>query len=228
MLDHYHLNHRERRQLRELASLFLHEKAINGAGGQAVNLPMRIFIAAQACLLILNLDLDYFRGWREVIVYPQSFVVTREERDAAGVVHLTSRVLGGEAWLRGPVILSWADAGFDAHRRGRTSNVVLHEFAHKLDMLTGSANGMPPLHAGMLRSQWTMVFTRAYSDLCRQVEHHPTAIDPYAATSPAEFFAVLSGIFFEQPALLKTVYPDVFQQMCLFYQQDPVQRASRG
>jgi Mlc titration factor MtfA (ptsG expression regulator) len=228
VLNHYHLDHQERRKLRELTSLFLHEKVINGAGGLVVDLPMRIYVAAQACLLILNLDLDYFRGWTEVIVYPQSFVVNREERDTAGVVHITRRILGGEAWLRGPVILSWADAGPGANRHGRASNVILHEFAHKLDMLTGSANGMPPLHPNMIRSKWAAAFTRAYSDFCNQVQHHQTLIDPYAATSAAEFFAVLTGVFFEQPSLLKNVYPDVFHQMRLFYQQDPLQRLSRS
>ena len=104
------LSNREQRRLRKLASLFLHEKSITGAGGLIVDSTMRVYIAAQACLPILNLDLDYYQGWSEVIVYPDSFVIKREEYDDSGVVHETRRALAGEAWGRGPVILSWADA----------------------------------------------------------------------------------------------------------------------
>ncbi len=219
------LDHREQHRLRKLASLFLHEKTLVGAGGQAVDDAMRVTIAAQACLLILNLDLDYFDGWREIIIYPDSFVVSHEERDANGLVHETRRTLGGEAWGRGPVILSWADARPDAHPHGAASNVILHEFAHKLDMLNGAANGMPPLHPDMVRQQWTASLSQAYQDLYRQVErHHHTAIDPYASESPAEFFAVLSEVFFEQPARLHHLYPAVYQQLKLFYRQDPLRR----
>jgi len=187
-----------RHRLRETASHFLHDKSIGGAQGLAVNDEMRVIIAAQACLLILNLDLDYFAGWREVIVYPDSFVVAHEEHDAAGVVHRTRHALGGEAWGQGPVILSWRDAQPGAHPHGHGSNVILHEFAHKLDMLNGAANGMPPLHADMSRPAWTAALAAAYDDLrLRMQHHHPIAIDPYAAENPAEFFAVVTETFFE-------------------------------
>ena len=213
------LNVHERQRLRELASHFLHDKRIVGAQGLEVSDEMRVLIAAQACLLILNLDLDYFAGWREVIVYPDSFVVDHKVHDENGIVHEIRRVEGGEAWEQGPVILSWADAhpGDDAH------NVILHEFAHKLDMLNGVANGMPPLHADMSRAAWTETLSAAYDDLYRQLEHHHySAIDPYAGESPAEFFAVLSEAFFEQPARLYRAYPGVYAQLRQFYRQDPL------
>lgn len=219
------LDQRERHRLRKLASLFLHEKTITGAGGLTVDASMRVYIAAQACLLILNLDLDAFDGWSEVIVYPDTFIVTRQERDAAGVVHETRRTLGGEAWSRGPVILSWADAKPGAHPHGSSSNVILHEFAHKLDMLNGTADGVPPLHATARRESWATALSQAYDKLYHQVErHHHTAIDPYGAESPAEFFAVLTEVFFEQPERLRHLYPDVYDQLRLFYRQDPAQR----
>ena len=219
------LSHQEQHRLRKLASLFLREKTINGTGGLDVDEQMRVTVAAHACLLILNLDLDYFKGWSEIIVYPDTFVVAREERDAAGVIHATRRTLGGEAWSHGPVILSWADARPDAHPHGSASNVILHEFAHKLDMLNGAANGMPPLHANMLREEWTASLSEAYKNLYHQVErHHHTAIDPYATESPAEFFAVFTEVFFEQPARLHHLYPDVYGQLRLFYRQDPLRR----
>ena len=215
----------ERHRLRELASRFLHDKSIVGAQGLTVTDEMRVMIAAQACLLILNLDLDYFDGWREIIVYPDSFVVAREERDEAGVVHRSRHALGGEAWGQGPVILSWGDAqaGTRLHRHG--ANVILHEFAHKLDMLNGAANGMPPLHPDMSRPAWTEALTAAYAELHQRLQyHHHTAIDPYAATNPAEFFAVATETFFELPQLLHETYPQVYEVFKQFYRQDPLTR----
>jgi MtfA peptidase len=215
----------ERHRLRELASRFLHDKSIVGAQDQVVTDEMRVTIAAQACLLILNLDLDYFDGWREIIVYPDSFVVARDERDEAGVVHRSHRALGGEAWGQGPVILSWRDARPGAPPHGHGSNVILHEFAHKLDMLNGAANGMPPLHADMSRPAWTEALSSAYADLFHQLQgHHHTTIDPYAAESPAEFFAVLTETFFELPQLVRETYPQVYEVFKQFYRQDPLSR----
>ena len=220
------LDHREQHRLRKLASLFLHEKVISGAGGQVVDEPMRVYIAAQACLLILRLDLDYFDGWSEVIVYPDTFVIERKEYDTSGVVHETRRALAGEAWSRGPLILSWSDARPGAHPHGAASNVILHEFSHKLDMLNGAANGMPPLHRNMVRENWTASLSQAYEKLYQQIErHHHTAIDPYAAENPAEFFAVLTEVFFMQPAHLQHLYPAVYEQLHQFYRQDPLSRA---
>ena len=231
------LDQREQHRLRKLTGLFLHEKVITGAGDLVVDSSMRLTIAAQVCLLILNLDLDYFQGWSEIIVYPDSFIVQRDEYDDSGVVHETRRNLAGEAWGRGPVILSWSDAkpGTRLHgpatngpaTNGPATNVILHEFAHKLDMLNGAANGMPPLHNNMVRENWTAALSQAYEKLYHQLErHHHTVIDPYAAENPAEFFAVFTEVFFEQPALLHKLYPDVYEQLSLFYRQDPLQRVA--
>ena len=153
----------ERARLRELAILFLHDKAIAGAGGLTVDEEMRLCIAAQACMLILNLDLDYYRGWVEVIVYPDEFVAEYDYVDEDGISHHVREPMSGESWLEGPVILSWADAeqagGADGY------NVVIHEFAHKLDMLNGDANGFPPLRAEMSRQDWSRIFSAAYGSM---------------------------------------------------------------
>ncbi|MEJ2554168.1 MAG: zinc-dependent peptidase, partial [Gammaproteobacteria bacterium] len=144
----------------------------------------------------------------------------------SGVVHRTRRALGGESWGQGPVILSWRDAQPDAHPHGHGSNVILHEFAHKLDMLNGAANGMPPLHGDMSRSAWTAALSSAYDDLYHQLlRYHHTAIDPYAAESPAEFFAVLTETFFELPQRLQETYPAVYEVFRQFYRQDPLLRS---
>jgi len=217
------LSEAERERLRESVILFLHDKSIHGAGGLKLDAEMHLVIAAQACLLILNLDIDYYRGWVEVIVYPDEFVPRCEYTDDAGVVHTERMPHTGEAWLQGPVILSWADVAPSADG----VNVVVHEFAHKLDMLNGDANGFPPLHRGMNREAWSHAFGTAYADFCRRVEAgHEDAIDPYAGESPGEFFAVLSEAFFETPRAVIDLYPQVYDQLRLFYRQDPAARGA--
>jgi Mlc titration factor MtfA (ptsG expression regulator) len=213
----------ERARLRDRVVLFLHEKSIVGAGGLALRDEMRMCIAAQACMLILNLDLDYYRGWVEVIVYPDEFVAEYEYVDEDGIAHRVEEPMTGESWLEGPVILSWADAEL---RGGETGyNVVIHEFAHKLDMLNGDANGFPPLHAGMDRAAWSRAFSAAYEDFKGRVERREASeIDAYAAEHPAEFFAVLSEAFFETPRAVLGEYADVYRQLAGFYRQDPAAR----
>jgi Mlc titration factor MtfA (ptsG expression regulator) len=217
----------ERHRLRELASLFLHPKVIVAEGGMLLDDYRRALIAAQACLLVLHLSLDYFDGWSEVIVYPEAFIVPSSYLDESGVLHQGSHALGGEAWGRGPVILSWADIEPARHRHNHPVNVVLHEFAHKLDMLNGAANGMPPLHASMHPQQWSEDFLHAYRKMLRQHKGgYRGRIDPYAVTNPAEFFAVVTEFFFERPAVLQRELPAVYAQLAEFYRQDPLHRDS--
>ena len=214
-------------RLRYLAVSFLDEKAITGAAGQEIDDEIRFTIAAQACLPILNLGIDYYNGWVEIIVYPDQFMPLREYVDDIGVVHQTRHPLAGESWQGGPLILSWADVNYIDDGAG--VNVVIHEFAHKLDMLNGAPNGYPPLHKGMQREIWAKTFTEGYEDFCRRIDNdEDTIIDPYASESPAEFFAVLSELFFETPAALKMEYPSIYQQLGLFYRQDPLARRVRG
>jgi Mlc titration factor MtfA (ptsG expression regulator) len=209
--------------LRELTTWFLHAKAINGVQGLETTPSMRVTVAAQACLLILNLDIDYFDNWVEVILYPGAFRVNHEQRDDIGLVHSEARDLTGESWLRGPVILSWDDVERDTTHPQPGRNVVVHEFAHKLDGLNGVTNGMPPLRPGMNRKRWTEDFSAAYDALCMQVSAGETAfINSYAATSPAEFFAVACEYFFTAPEILKNCCPGVYRQLTLLYRKDAV------
>ena len=212
----------ERDRLRELCTVFLHDKQIHGVAGLELDAAMRMSIAVQACILLLNLPVDWYDGWVEVVVYPDEFMPEVEWEDEFGVVHAGKEIRSGEAWLRGPVILSWADIGEDF---ADGVNVAIHEFAHKLDMLNGDADGYPPLHAGMDRAAWSAVFGAAYEDFCRKVDAvSDTTIDPYAAESPGEFFAVVSEAFIERPELVRTCYPDVYAQLSAFYRQDPYAR----
>lgn len=204
--------------LRTLTTWFLHNKSINGAQGLDVTLSMRVAVAVQACLLILNLDIDYFDNWVEVILYPNAFRVNHQRVDAIGLVHDDARVLSGESWLRGPVILSWDNVERGAYQYQPGSNVVFHEFAHKLDGLNGTTNGMPPLPQRISQQRWTEDFSQAYEALRLQVAvGEPTLINPYASTSPAEFFAVLTEYYFTEPDILKFCCPGVYRQLKAFY-----------
>jgi len=210
-------------KLRELTALFLDRKAVVGAGGLKMTRDMQLVIAAQACLLVLNLDLDFYEGWVEVIVYPDEFVADYEYMDEAGVVHRVNAPVSGEAWEHGPVILSWQDAA--AADGGFGYNVVMHEFAHKIDMLNGAPDGFPPLHKDMDRAAWTDSFSAAYADFEARLERREeTPLDEYAAEDPAEFFAVLSELFVERPDTLIAMYPALYGQLAAFYRQDPLKR----
>ena len=204
-------------KLRQLALLFLAEKQLIGAHGLEVTDAMRVSIAAQACLPILELGLDWYAGFTGIVVYPGDFRVQRKEIDEDGVVHEWDDELAGEAMPGGPVVLSW-----DAMTNDPAMNVVLHEFAHKLDMLSGAADGVPPLHAGMSRKAWLAVFKQAYEGFCDAVDRDKeTWLDPYAAEHPSEFFAVISESFFTDPLETRRRYPDVYDQLKLFYKQEP-------
>ena len=208
----------ERARLRTMALALIAQKEWHGAQGLKLTPDIQLSIALQACLPVLNLGLESYDGWVGIIVYPGDFVIPRRLVSDDGVVHEFDDEVAGEAWEGGPVLLSWFDCGEAADGM----NVVIHEFAHKLDMLNGPPDGLPPLHEGMSRQAWLDAFEPAYGDFCRRVDAgEETWIDPYAAEHPAEFFAVTSEVFFEAAALLRAEYPLVYEQLALFYRQDP-------
>ena len=216
-------------RLREKVVLFLDAKAIVGARGHAVTALQRVIIAIQAAMPVLELDLAFYDGFENVIVYPGEFVPEWEWEDEAGVVHRNDGPLAGEAMPGGPVVLSWPDVAASADWEDTGMNLVIHEFAHKIDMRNGEANGCPPLPAGMSPERWRRTLTAAYDAFCARVDRgDDTAIDPYAAESPAEFFAVLSEVFFAEPLLLRSEYPDVYGQFVAFYRQDPAARLAEA
>ena len=212
--------------LRESSVLFLKQKHLTPMPGVELTEEGELLLAAQAQLPLLHLgDLDWYQGFHEIILYPDDFKSPQRHRDASGVEHVYDGEHSGEAWQQGPVILAWP--GVQASGGWEGYNLVIHELAHKLDMLNGDANGLPPLHADMRVSDWAEVMQAAYDDLNRQLDHDPdaeTAIDPYAAENPAEFFAVTSEYFFSAPDLLHEAYPQVYLQLQLFYRQDPLGR----
>jgi MtfA peptidase len=214
------LSDKEKEKLKRLAILFLYYKSLEGIGDLQITTAIKLIISLQACLPILNLGLDWYDGWISVVIYPGAYIRQSRAIDEYGIEHIGIANLSGESWQRGPVILSWDDS---LHHGGLDgSNVVIHEFAHKLDMRNGGANGFPPLHKGMSAQQWTEEFNNAYTDLHAQIQQHiPIPIDPYAATSPAEFFAVFTELFFERPTIIRRYYPGIYALLVQFYHQDP-------
>ena len=213
----------EKHQLIRLSILFLHYKSLEGARGLTLTDEMKLVIALQACLPVMNLGIDWYRGWVSVIVYPAQFIPERQHVDEYGVEHRTKSVLTGESWHRGPVVLSWEDTEQSGIIDG--SNLVIHEFAHKLDVLNGKTNGFPPLHRDMDVTQWVSALSDAYEDFQQRLTTwNGVPIDSYAASSPAEFFAVFSEVFFERPDILNHHYPRVYKQFKQFYRQDPLVR----
>ena len=219
----------EDQRLRERSILFLQAKQLNALPGVDLQLDGRLRLAAQAELPLLHLaDLDWYQGFHEVLLYPDDFRSPQQHRDSSGVVHEWQGAHSGEAWLQGPVILAWPGVLHSGQWNGY--NLIIHELAHKLDMLNGSANGLPPLHSNMRQSDWAQAMQQAFDQLNAHLDRHPHSaapIDPYAAENPAEFFAVTSEYFFSAPDQLAEAYPQVYQQLQAFYRQDPLARLRR-
>jgi Mlc titration factor MtfA (ptsG expression regulator) len=212
--------------LRERAVLFLQDKTLTALPGVELDDHARLLLAVQAQLPLLHLgDLNWYQGFHEIVLYADDFLSPQRYRDASGIEHQWDGEHSGEAWQQGPIILAWS--GVTASGGWEGYNLVVHELAHKLDMLNGDANGLPPLHGDMRVTEWAEAMQKAFDDLNRQLdldENAETAIDPYAAENPAEFFAVTSEYFFSAPDLLQQAYPEVYRQLSLFYRQDPLQR----
>jgi hypothetical protein len=209
-------------QLRGDLQVFLAEKRFVGCAGLQVTDLMRVTIAAQACLLLLNRGPDYFPFLREVLIYPQAFIVDHLQVDPLGLHTDLSRVLSGESSSRGQVVLSWDDARAGAADAEDGRNVVIHEFAHQLDQEFGHANGAPLLARREDYARWSEVLADAYARLRAQLDRgQSTLLDPYAATDPAEFFAVACEHFFERPVELRRGEPALYQQLSAYFALDP-------
>jgi MtfA peptidase len=209
-------------QLKRRLLVFIADKPVIGCNGLQVTEAMRVVIAAQACLLLLNRRGEGFPNLRQVLLYPDPFVVDRVAPAAAGVLHEQRRALAGESWQQGQVILSWADvqAGAAAPDDGR--NVVIHEFAHQLDQESGAANGAPWLGPRERYERWSSVLGAEFARLHARLERgEPTLLGDYAASEPAEFFAVASEVFFEQPQRLADDAPALYAELRGYYRVDP-------
>lgn len=240
------LGSEDQARLKTLCEELLDKKGFTGAAGFELCDEVAVMIAAQACLPVLNLTLDLYRDMAAIIVYPAAFVIPQKEMDEAGVMHEWHEPASGEAVdAGGAVVLSWEDAQ-QAEAPGY--NVVIHEFVHKIDMVDGGANGCPPFlaafHQGLDAGAWQRAFRAAYADFQQRVDVLEAQLpedfddevpahmalwdelcadlplDPYAATHPAEFFAVAAEAFFVYPEPLREDYPDVYRLLAAYFRQD--------
>ncbi|MGE5863872.1 MAG: zinc-dependent peptidase [Rhizobacter sp.] len=212
----------EQQRLRELSTLFLDRKEFHGAGGLVVTDDMAVAIAAQACLPLLHLSLAAYDGFVGIVVHPGEVLARREVMDEAGVVHHYEEPLTGEAMDGGPLMLSWEDVAHAGDTAEWGYNVVIHEFAHVLDMNDGQADGRPPIDDPVLARRWSPVFSAAFEAFCHAVDGgHDTVLDPYGAEAPEEFFAVACEAFFVAPTDLRHAHPDIYELLSSYFRQDP-------
>jgi Mlc titration factor MtfA (ptsG expression regulator) len=211
-------------ELRRLTSLFLDRKEFSAAGGLRLSDAMVVAIAAQAVLPVLRLGLARYDGFVGIVVHPDAVVVRREAADDDGVVHEYDEVLSGEAVQGGPVMLSWRDVRSAGAHESQAYNVVIHEFAHVLDMAEGTPDGVPRLPPGLPRTEWLATLEGELDAFSRRLDAgEETALDPYAANGPDEFFAVASEAFFVSPAAMLREHPALYRMFTRFYLQSPAE-----
>lgn len=220
----------EQSKLRDDLRIFIADKYWELAAGKfngtvEVTDEMKVTIAAQACLLTLNIaDHDYYSRVRTVLVYPNAFIAPQPRHGPGGVVSEGS-INSGEAWYRGPIIISWADALAGGRGQMGGHNLVLHEFAHALDMMDGLVNGTPQLNGRAQYARWHEVMTAEYERLVAAYQRgEPSLLDQYGATNVGEFFAVVTECFFEQGVFLKQFHPALYEVLRNYYRQDPAER----
>ena len=219
------LSKAEQQRHRDIITILIDEKYWEGCGGLELTERMQVVIAAQAAVLLLNCDsTDYFHNVRTFLVYPEAYVQTQERVGSDGLVHSGSANLG-EAWYNGPVVLSWKDSLEASHGFGRGLNVVFHELAHAVDMLTGTTNGTPLLRDRDDYASWHQTMSRTFATLKETYARGGRdVIRPYGITNVAEFFAVTTECFFDAPIPFKRAHPAVYEHYCRFWGQDPASR----
>ena len=208
-----------RHQLHGHIHAFLHSKSFYGCAGFEITDEVRLIVAAQACMLLLNRETDYFPGFTSILIYPDSYVARAVEHDGP-IAGVTEDVRAGESWHRGPVVLSWQDVLRGARQTGNAFNVVIHEFAHKLDEENTDSAGVPLLEDPSLYQAWAEVFNGEYEAM-RASRADSGVLDEYGADSPAEFFAVATETFFERPHALDREHGGLYRALMSYYKVDP-------
>ncbi|WP_165227140.1 zinc-dependent peptidase [Aquisphaera insulae] len=212
----------DREELLGHVQVFVEEKYYEGCGGLALTEEIRVTIAAAACILLLHRQTDYFPGLTSILVYPDAYVAPTTTPMGGGLVMEESQIRLGEAWKGGVVVVSWKDLMETAAGRDDGRNLVLHEFAHLLDMEDGAVDGTPVLETRKQYARWSAVMEPAFERLRRdRALGRYSVLDPYGATDPAEFFAVATEAFFEKPGVLRRRQPDLYEELRAFYRQDP-------
>jgi hypothetical protein len=216
----------DRSELFGKMQVFLAEKHFEGCGGLELTDEIRVTIAAQACILLLHRETEFYPGLDSILVYPHAYVAPVRQRRPDGTVFEGVQPRLGESWVRGAVVLSWDDVVGGAADVNDGHNVVFHEFAHQLDNESGYGDGAPALPRRSMYVAWARVLGAEYAQLRDAIHRQrPTLLDPYGATNPAEFFAVATEVFFEKPEPLKRLHPELYEQLQRFYAQDPAASA---
>lgn len=216
------LSDADRRELIDHIKVFLAEKTFEGCAGLVMTDEIRVTIAAQACVLLLHRDTDYYPDLWTVLVYPSSYIVPAKTPIGNGLVLEAAEYRAGESWHRGSLVLSWRDVQAGSAQPCDGRNVVFHEFAHQLDSESGAVEGAPALEGRSAYAAWASVLGREFQSLMNDLrQHRPTLLGAYAAKNPAEFFAVVTEVFFERPLELRQLHPELYEQFKSFYKQDP-------
>ena len=209
-------------ELRRMTSLFLDRKEFDAAPGVRLTNDVVVAVAAQACLPVLRLGLQAYDRFVGIVLHPDQVVAKRSVVDDDGVVHEYDELLSGEAMEGGPVMLSWRDVRTAGRSAADAYNVVIHEFAHVLDMADGHANGVPRLPPELPLAEWQAVLDSEFKAFVARVDaEEETALDPYGAEAPEEFFAVASEAFFVNPQAMKAEHPVLYGVFVRYYRQDP-------
>ena len=221
------LSRTEQAKLRDDLRVLVAEKHWEGCGGLEMTDEIKVTIAAAASLLVLGFQEEYFDAIQSILVYPDAYVAKGHTMVGNGLVLEGDSPREGEAWYRGPIVLSWADVLASGRRQAHGRNVVLHEFAHQLDMQNGRvADGMPLMRSTAQYERWQEVVQSEYQRLCHDCRQgRPTVLDCYGAESLSEFFAVSTECFFERPRQLHQRHPQLYEILSDFYRQDPRQRS---
>jgi Mlc titration factor MtfA (ptsG expression regulator) len=210
-------------QLKEHIQVFLAEKEFVGCNGVKITDEIRVTIAAQACLLLLNRKTDYYPKLQTILVYPRAFIKAQTKTGPGGVEYTQNQALTGESWDFGKIVLSWEDTLHGAEITNDGHNVVIHEFAHQLDQENGRANGAPVLGRGQSYQCWSKIFAKQFAVLKKQATlGEPSLFSYYGATEPAEFFAVATEVFFEKSKQFSYEHPSLYRQFTQYYKVDPV------
>lgn len=227
-----YLHDDEKSRMRDLIRIFIVEKYWEGAGGLELTDEIKVTIAAQACLLVLNIKHDFYRMLKTILVYPSGYFATGRRSVGAGVVSDAATPVLGQAHYQGPVILSWQHVVRGGRNAHDGQNLVYHEFAHKLDMADGVVDGTPVLSSREQQREWVEIMTREFRELRRRSATGYWGSDallrPYGATNPAEFFAVATEVFFERPIEMRSMHTELYRVMQSFYKQDPATRMERA
>ena len=216
------LSPEDQRELQGHIQVFLDEKRFEGCGDLIITDEIRVTIAAYACVLLLHRETDYYPLLVTILVYPHTFVVSRYQEGPAGQLIEETQTLVGESWRHGNVVLAWDEVQHSAFDLHDGHNVVFHEFAHQLDEEDGSANGAPILPRRHMYGAWARILGKDYAELVRDTEEgRPSNLNQYGATNPSEFFAVATEAFFEIPVRLRDQHPELYEELKLYYRQDP-------